>query len=74
MFDFHFVCADGNTYDVEGVTKILFSTTTGPREVEGKSILDEKVPLTTMCLYSESGNVTVSGKNLMVVDILKRDE
>ena len=73
MFDFHFVYADGNTYDVEGVTKILFSTTTGPREVEGKSILDEKVPLTTMCLYSESGNVTVSG-NLMVVDILKRDE
>lgn len=74
MFDFHFVYADGNTYDVERVTKILYNTTAGTRKIEGENILDEKIPLSTMCLYSQSGNVTVSGKNLMVVDVLKRDE
>lgn len=74
MFDFHFVYADGNTYDVERVTKILFNTTAGTRKIEGENILNGKIPLSTMCLYSQSGNVTVSGKNLMVVDVLKRDE
>lgn len=74
MLDFHFVYSDGNTYDVKGVTKILVRTSTGMQEIKGDDILTAKIPLGIMCLYSQNGNVTVSGTNLMVVDVLKRDE
>ncbi len=74
MFDFHFVYSDGNTYDVRGVTKIVFKSTSGIQELSGDDILTAKIPMGLMHLYSQSGNVTVSGTNLMVVDVLKSDE
>lgn len=73
MFDFHFTYSDGNTYDVRGVTKIVIKSTSGTQEFSGDDILTARIPLSSMYLYSQSGNVSVSGTNLMVVDVLKRD-
>ncbi len=74
MFDFHFAYSDGNTYDVRGVTKIVFKTVSGIQELSGDDILTARIPLGLICLYSQTGNVTVSGTNLIVVDVLKRDD
>lgn len=73
MFDFHFVYRDGSTYDVKEVTKILVNTSAGVQEIKGEDILTARIPLNFMCLYSQNGNVTISGTNLMVVDVLKCD-
>lgn len=73
MFNFHFVYSDGNMYDVNDVTKIIVKTSTGLQEIEGDEILTAKIPLNFMYLYSQNGNVTISGTNLMVVDVLKSD-
>lgn len=73
MFDFHFVYADGNTYDVENVTKLVTFSTNGPVEHTGDQILNVNIPLKVMCLHSAKGNVTVSGENLIVIDVLKQE-
>ncbi len=73
MFDFLFTYTDGNTYQVQNVTKIIIKTASGSQELSGDGILSARIPLNTMCLYSASGNVTVSGANLMVIDIMKKD-
>lgn len=73
MFDFHFAYSDGNSYDVTGVTKVIIRTATGTQELEGDEILTSKLPLNTMCLYSSDKNVTISGANLLVIDVLKQD-
>lgn len=73
MFDFHFVYSDGNTYDVKGVTKIFVKSPSGLIEFTDDDILTAKIPIGTMYLYSQNGNVTVSGTNLMIVDVLKHD-
>lgn len=74
MFDFHFIYSDGNTYDVKGVTKIRIGTTNGTKEFEGDQILTVTIPLYTIFLYSQNGNVTVSGTNLVIIDVRKHDE
>lgn len=74
MFDFHFAYSDGNTYNVNNVSKIKIPSSSGTKEIKGDDILTAVLPLKSMCLYSDAGNVTISGTNLMVVDVLKRDE
>lgn len=74
MFDFHFIYSDGNTYDVKGVTKIRIGTTNGTKEFEGDQILTATIPLYTISLYFQNGNVTVSGTNLVIIDVRKHDE
>ena len=72
MFDFHFVYFDENTYDVKDVTKIIVHTPSGSQELLGDAILSARIPLNTMYLYTPDGNITVSGNNLMVIDIKKQ--
>lgn len=74
MFDFHFVYSDGNTYDVKGVTKIAVKTAGGVHEISGDSILTSKISLgSSIFLYTQNGNVTISGTNLIIIDALKCD-
>lgn len=73
MFDFHFVYSDGNTYDIKGVNKITIHTSTSLKEISGDSILTTPLPLKTMYLYTANGCFTVSGTNLMVIDVLKQE-
>ena len=72
MFDFHFAYSDGNTYDVTGVTKIVIQTAAGSKEISGDEILTSLLPLKTMCLFSPDENVTISGDNLIAIDVLKK--
>lgn len=74
MFDFRFVYSDGNTYYVKDVTKFAFKTASGIQEVSGDDILTARIPLGLIFLYSQTGNVTVSGTNLIVMDVLKCDD
>ena len=73
MFDFHFVYSDGNTYDVKGVNKVMIQTPSNLKEVSGDSILATPLPLKTMYLYTANGCFTISGANLMVIDVLKQE-
>lgn len=73
MFDFHFAYSDGNTYDVTGVTKVFIKKASNIKELEGDEILTSRLPLDTMYLYSSAKNVTISGTNLLVIDVLKKD-
>lgn len=73
MFDFHFVYSDGNIYDVNGVNKIMIQTPSNLKEVSGDSILTTPLPLMTTYLYTANGCITVSGTNLMVIDVLKQE-
>lgn len=72
MFDFHFVYSDGHTYDINGVNKIVVQVPTGLKEISGDSILTAQLPLKTTYLYSTNGCFTVSGTNLIVIDVLKQ--
>ncbi len=74
MFDFHFAYSDGNTYDIKNVNKISLQTPAGTKDIVGKDILSTYIPLETMSLYTDNGNVTISGTNLMVIDILKQKD
>lgn len=74
MFDFHFAYSDGNVYDVKNVTKAFVKTLGGKQELTGDDILTEKICLSDMFLYTPNGNVTISGANLMVVDIMKQND
>ncbi len=74
MFDFHFVYTDGNTYDINNVYKIAIQTSSNLKELTGDDILSAKLPLKTMWLYSANGNFTVSGANLMVIDVVKQND
>lgn len=73
MFDFRFFYSDGNTYHVENVTKAFVKTLGGKQELTGDDILTEKICLSDMFLYTPNGNITISGANLMVVDIMKQE-
>ena len=73
MFDFHFVYSDGNSYDINGVNKIMIQTPSSLKEVAGDAILTTPLPLKTMYLYTSNGCFTVSGTNLMVIDVLKQE-
>lgn len=72
MFDFHFAYSDGNTYDVKNVTKIKVMKSSGMTEISGDNILSDMIPLKSMCLYTDNGNISISGKDLMVIDVLKQ--
>ena len=71
MFNFHFVYADGLTYDVNHVNKIIINKSGKAKILEGDKILTEALPLSTMCLYTDEKNITISGENLIIVDALK---
>lgn len=75
MFDFHFVYSTGITYDVQNVNKIIIakpsSANQGSVEIEGDEILSARIPLKSMCLYSDDGNFTVSGTDLIIIDVKK---
>lgn len=73
MLDFRFTYSDGNFYEVKGVKKIIISTPSSTREVPGDEILATLLPLKTMYLYTTDGNITVSGTNLMVIDVVRQD-
>lgn len=73
MFEFRFTYSDNNFYEVKGVNKIVIPTSSTPKEITGDAILTAHLPLKTMCLYTANGNVTVSGTNLMVIDVVKQD-
>lgn len=73
MFDFHFVYSDGNFYDIKGVDKIVIQTASNLKEIVGESILATPLPLKTMYLYTSDGCFTVSGTNLMVIDVVKQE-
>lgn len=72
MFTFSFVYSDGGSYVVQDVNKIVIQTASGSMEVVGDDILTARLPLKSMCLYSNGGNVSVSGTNLMVIDVSKQ--
>jgi len=73
MFDFHFAYSDGNFYDINEVHKIIIQTSDGLKEVAGDSILTTPLPLKTMYLYTSNGCATISGTNLMVIDVAKQE-
>lgn len=73
MFDFHFVYSDGNTYDIKNVNKISYQAPSGMKDIVGENILSSSIPLKTMSLYTDNGNITVSGVNLMIIDVLKQN-
>lgn len=69
MFSFLFTYSDGNTYKVNGVNKVIIHGSA--KEFSGEEILNTALPLKTMSLYTPDKNVTVSGNNLIVIDILR---
>ena len=73
MYDFIFVYADGRTYNVNAVNKLVIHSTSGATEYTGDNILNVNIPLKTMYLHSAKGNVTISGTNLMVIDVMKHE-
>ncbi len=74
MFDFRFEYFDSNIYDVSDVTSIAYQTGSGTKLVSGDDILTTRLPLDTIHLFSESGCYTVSGTNLMAIEVTKQDE
>lgn len=72
MFDFHFVYTDGRTYDIANVNKIVIQTASSLKELTGDAILSTDIPLKTMHLYSTNGNCTISGNNLLIIDVIKQ--
>lgn len=74
MFDFHFVYADGLTYDVNSVTKISITTSSGIQEISGEDILLTKIPLGHhLNLYSSEQNVSIDGSKLLIIDVMSHD-
>lgn len=71
MFDFYFFYSDGRDYEIKNVTKILVESPTGLKEISGDNILSARIPLRTTYLYTDDGSYTVSGANLMVIDVRK---
>lgn len=75
MFDFHFVYSDGLVYDVKDVTKIMIKGHTETREIANDDILTSKIPLSSSYyLYTPNGNITVSGSELKIIDIMKQND
>ena len=72
MFSFLFTYSDGNTYKVNGVNKVIIQGSA--KEYSSDEILNTTFPLKTMSLYTPDKNITVSGTNLMVIDILKQKD
>ena len=72
MFDFHFKYVDGSKYDVTNVDKVILQWSGEPKEFSGDAILTANIPLKTMILRSSDRNTTISGDNLVAVDIIKR--
>ncbi len=72
MFEFRFTYSDKNYYEVKGVNKIVIPSSP-VKELVGDAILTTPLPLKTLYLYTANGNVTVSGTNLMVIDVIKQD-
>lgn len=74
MFDFHFVYADGTIYDVANINKVVFPTSSGLTTITNDNILSAQFPLKTMYLYGPGTNFTVSGDNLIIIDVLKHND
>lgn len=71
MFDFYFAYSDGRHCEVKNVTKILVESPSSLKEISGDDILSAKIPLKTTYLYTNDGNYTVSGTNLMMINVRK---
>lgn len=75
MFNFHFVYSSGYVYDIIDVTKIKIKLHTETREINGVDILTAEIPLAAAYyLYTPNGNITVSGTDLKVIDIMKQND
>lgn len=74
MYDFYFAYSDGRHYEVENVSKIVVEGSSSLEEIIGDAILSAKLPLKTTYLYTDDGNHTVSGTNLMVIDVKKHQD
>lgn len=72
MFHFHFVFSDGLAYDVDNVHEITITIQKTHKSLSGDAILSERLPLDDMFLYTDSGCVSIAGKNLLVIDVSKR--
>lgn len=73
MFDFHFVFLDGTIYDVKCVTKMVIVKDHVNRTLQGDDMIHTQIPINDMYLYTSNGCVSISGKNLLVVSVLKQD-
>lgn len=73
MFDIYFDYADGRSFDVKNVKKIAFEKCGNLTELIGDSIQDAQIPLKTLFLYTDNGSFTVSGDNLMVINVVKHN-
>ena len=72
MFDFRFIYSEGKDYTVENVNKIGLHTTGGYTEIASDHILTAPLSLTTMSLFTSTGNVTVSGKDLVAIEVTEQ--
>ena len=71
MFDFKLFFSDGTTYTVANVKKVIYSVHDLNKTVTGDAILSARIPIADMSLYTDNNCVSVSGKNLLLIDISK---
>lgn len=73
MFDFRFIYSDDACYGAQGINKITIQTVDGLKDICGDEILTANIPLQEMYLHSDNVNYTVSGNNLMAIEVTKRE-
>lgn len=71
MFDFQLLFSDGTKYTVKNVKKVIYSVRDLNKVVSGENILSERIPIADMSLYTDENCVSISGKDLLIIDISK---
>ena len=71
MYDFNLIFSDGTEYVVENVQKVIYPVRDMNKVISGDKIMSERIPTGDMSLYTGDKCVSISGKELLMIDITK---
>lgn len=71
MYDFNLIFSNGKEYAVKNVQKVIYPKRDMNHVVAGDKIMSERIPAGDMSLYAGDKCVSISGKDLLMIDITK---
>lgn len=71
MYDITLYFSDGTKHTVSNVKEIRYFKRDLIHSVTEDKFMSAAIPITDMCLYSEDSCISISGKNLIMINISK---